>query len=88
VSDSDGKVLHLVRDGYIPVPAAEIEYAEKMIADLRAGLLTGFMLVAVGPESAGERVGFTGSRMDRLHLLGCLMMAVRRVEDAEIESRD
>jgi hypothetical protein len=78
--------IRLVTEGYRPVPDDVLTEAEGMIADLRSGKLTGFLLVAVGPETAGQRVGYTGGRMDRMHLLGNLMMAMRLIEDKEMES--
>lgn len=80
-------VIRLVTEGYIPVPASEIEYAERIIADLKSGVLTGFMLVAVGPETAGAHVGYVGGRMDRLTLLGNMAMMRRRIEDRELETK-
>ena len=78
--------IRLVTNGYRPVPAEELEYAEKLIADLRSGMLTGFLFLAVGPETAGCRVGYTGGRMDRMQLLGCLAMAQRLIEDKELDT--
>lgn len=76
--------IHLVTNGYIPVPESEIVFAEELIAELRSGMLTGFLMVAVGPETSGARVGFSGGRMDRMQLLGNLAMMRRKLEDTEI----
>lgn len=77
--------IHLVTNGYIPVPESELVLAEELIAELRSGVLTGFFLVAVGPETSGARVGFAGGRMDCMQLLGNLAMMRRKLEDADIE---
>lgn len=79
--------IRLVTTGYIPVPDRDVALAERIIADLKTGVLTGFALVAVGPETSGARVGFSGGRMDRMQLLGNLTMMRRAIEDAEVESR-
>lgn len=76
-------VIRLVTDGYIPVPESDVVDAEGVIADLRSGKLTGFVLIAVGPETAGVQLGFAGGRMDRIQLLGNLAMMRRRIEDSE-----
>lgn len=78
--------IQLVTSGYRPVPESELAYAEGIIAELRSGVLTGFVLLAVGPETSGARVGYTGGRMDRMQLLGNMAMMRRTLEDKELES--
>lgn len=46
-------VIQLVSGGYAPIPENIMEDADRIIADLRSGKLTGFILIAVGPETAG-----------------------------------
>lgn len=78
------EVLKLVTTGYIPVPESDLHFADQIMTDLRSGKLTGFMLVAVGPETSGARVGFSGGRMDRMQLLGNLAIIRRIIEDVEL----
>ena len=79
-------VARLVTTNYIPVPDERLQVAEEMIRDLRSGTLTGFAIVAVGPETAGALCGFSGGRMDRIQLMGQLTMALRALQDQEQES--
>lgn len=79
------EVIKLVTAGYLPVSDESMAQAEKIMADLRRGFLTGFALIAVGPETAGARAGFSGGRMDRMQLLGNLEMMRRAIVDSEIE---
>lgn len=78
--------IQLVTNGYVPVPEEELKLAEGIMADLRSGNLTGFVLIAVGPETSGAQVGFQGGRMDRMQLLGNMAMMRRRIEDEEMGS--
>lgn len=77
--------IHLVTNGYIPVPPRELDCAYAILTDLGNGILTGFALIAVGPECSGVAVEFTGGRMDRIQLLGNIAMMRRKLEDAEIK---
>lgn len=87
MADRDHGPISLVTEAYIPVPDDRISIADEIIADLRTGKLTGFVLVAVGPETAGAICGFSGGRMDRMTLLGNLAMARRQLEDQEMGLR-
>lgn len=77
--------IKLVRSSYIPIPEGSLAFAERVVADLRSGKLTGFALIAVGPETAGQAVGFCGGRMDRMTLLGNLEMMRDTIVQAERE---
>ena len=78
-------VIRLVTTQYLPVPDDRLSIAEEMIRDLRSGELTGFVMVVVGPETAGGICGFSGGRMDRIQLMGQLTMALRSLQDQELE---
>ena len=81
----ESTVAQLVTTNYIPVPDDRLSVAEEMIRDLRSGVLTGFAMVVVGPETAGALCGFSGGRMDRIQLMGQLTMALRALQDQEQE---
>lgn len=78
--------IALVADVYRPVPDDRTAYAEEIIRDLRNGVLTAFVLIAVGPETSGVSVGFEQGRMDRMQILGNLVMMRRKIEDRDLES--
>jgi hypothetical protein len=80
--------IALVAEFYRPVPDDRIKQAEEVIAELRSGVLTAFVLVAVGPETSGVTVGFEQGRMDRMQILGNLAIMRRKIENRELENEE
>jgi hypothetical protein len=68
------------------LPDEQIIEIEHVLDDAKSGAVSGFVLVACGPDFNKWRQGYVSGAGDRMNLLGQLQMAIRAIEDAELES--